>query len=72
MGGGQDKGANTGGGKEPVWPDQWGEDDDNPSEDNDTRALKWLPMYSGKELVMEILNHLSGIWPLQWNWPSEQ
>jgi len=32
----QAKGANTGKRKEPVWPDQRGEDDDNPSEDDDT------------------------------------
>jgi len=40
----QNKGANTGKGKEPVRLDQRGEDNDNPSKDNDTRALKWLPM----------------------------
>jgi len=60
-GGGQDKTANTGKGKGPVRPDQRGEDDDNLSEDNDTRALEWLPMCSRKELATELVSHLSGI-----------
>ena len=60
-GGGQDKRANTGKGKEPVRPDQRGEDDDNPSEDDDTRALEWLPMCSRNELATELVSHLSGI-----------
>jgi hypothetical protein len=61
MGGGQDKIGNTGKGKEPVRPDQCGEDDNNPSEDDDTRALGWLPMCSRKELETELVSHLSGI-----------
>ena len=60
-GGGQDKGPNTGKGKEPVWPDQRGKDDDNLSEDDDTRALEWLPMCSREELATELVSHLSGI-----------
>jgi len=60
-GGGQDEGANTGKGKEPVQPDQRGEDDYNPSEDDDTRALELLPMCSRKELVTELVSPLSGI-----------
>ena len=47
-GGGRDKGASTGEGKELVRPDQCGEDNDNPSKDDDTRALEWLPMCSPK------------------------
>jgi hypothetical protein len=45
-GSGQDEEANTSKGKETVRRDQRGEDDDNPSEDYDTRALEWLPMCS--------------------------
>jgi hypothetical protein len=60
-GGGQDQRANTGKGKGPVQPDQRGEDDDNPSEDDDTRALEWLPMCSRKELATEPVSYLSGI-----------
>jgi len=60
-GGGQDKRANTGKGKESVRPDQCGEDDDNLSEDDDTRTLEWLPMCSRKELAMELVSSLSGI-----------
>jgi len=60
-GGGQDKRANTGKGQQPVWPDQLGEDDDNPSKDDDTRALEWLPMCYRKELATELVSHLSGI-----------
>ena len=63
-GGGQDKRANTGKGKDPGWPDQRGEHDDNPSEDNNTRALKWLPMCSQNKLGMELVSHLSGIYPM--------
>jgi len=46
---------------EPVWPDQRGEDDDNPSEDDDTRALEWLPMRSGNELATDLVSPLSRI-----------
>ena len=60
-GGGQDKGANTSNGKEPVQPDQRGDDDDNPSKNADTGALEWLPMCSRKELATELVSHLSGI-----------
>jgi len=60
-GGGQDNRANAGKGKGPVRPDQRGEDDDNPSEDDDTRALEWLPMCSRKELATELVSHLSRI-----------
>jgi hypothetical protein len=64
MGGWQDQRANTGKGKGPVQPDQRGEDDDNLSEDDDTRALQWLPMCSRKELATELASHPSGIWPM--------
>jgi len=37
---GQRDGVNTGKGMEPVWPDQLGADDDNPSEGTYTRPLK--------------------------------
>jgi len=60
-GGGQDKGANTGHGTEPVQPDQRGEDDDCPSEDDDTRAIEWLPMCSRKVLATELVSPLSRI-----------
>jgi hypothetical protein len=60
-GGGQDKRANTDKRKGPVRPDQRSEDDDNPSEDDDTRALEWLPMCSRKELATELVSHVSGI-----------
>jgi len=67
-GGEQDKGANTGEGKEPVRPDKRGQDDDNQSEDDDnqsedadTTALKWLPMCSQLELATERVSPLSGI-----------
>ena len=60
-GGGQDEEANTGKGKEPVRRDQRGQDDDNPSEDDDPRALEWLPMCSRKELATELVSLLSGI-----------
>jgi hypothetical protein len=60
-GGGQDEEANTSKGKEPVRRDQRGEDDDDPSKDNDTRALEWLPMCSRKELATELVSPLSGI-----------
>jgi len=62
--GGQFKGAITGEGKEPVEPDQGGEDDDNHSEDDETRALEWLPMCSRKESAMELVSPLSGIQPM--------
>ena len=61
MGGGEDKSAYTGQGKESGRPDQRGEDDDNPSKDDDTRALKWLPMCSRKEMATEHVSYLSGI-----------
>jgi hypothetical protein len=60
-GGGQTKRANTGKGKEPVRPDQRGEDDDNPSEDDDPRALEWLRMCTRNELATELVSHLSRI-----------
>ena len=60
-GGGQEKGANTDKEKEPVQPDQCGEDDDNPSEDDDTRAPEWLPRCCRNELATELVSHLSGI-----------
>ena len=50
--------SNSRKGKEPVGPDQCGKEDNNPSEDDDTRALEWLPMCSRKDLVMELL------WPV--------
>jgi len=59
--GGQDKGANTGVGNEPVQQDYRGEDDDNlskdsddPSEYDDTRALEWLPMCSEKSWLLNL------------------
>jgi len=60
-GGGQDKGANTGEREEPVRPDQRWEEDDNLSEDNDTRALKWMPMGSRKEFATSLISPPSGI-----------
>jgi hypothetical protein len=57
-GGGQDQRANTGKGTEPVRPDQRGEDDDNPSKDDGTRALEWLPMCNRKEFATELVSHL--------------
>jgi len=60
-GGGQDKGDITGNGKEPVRPDQRGEDDSSTSKDDDNRDLEWLPMRSRKELATELVSPLSGI-----------
>jgi len=60
-GSGEDNGANTGEGNEPTQPDQRGEDNKSPSEDNDTRALEWLPMCSRKELTTELVSHQSRI-----------
>jgi len=59
--GGQDTGANTSKGNERVRPNQCGEDDDNPSEDDDTRALEWFPMWHRKEFATELVIPLSGI-----------
>jgi hypothetical protein len=58
---GQDMEATTSKGREPIRPDQHGEDDDIPSEDDNTRALKWLPIWCKQELAMELVSHLSGI-----------
>jgi hypothetical protein len=58
-GGGQDARANTGERKKSVRPDQLGNDDDNLPEDNDTRALEWLPISSQNVLAMELVSHLS-------------
>jgi len=61
MGGGQGKRANTGKGKEPVGPDQCGEDHNNPYEDDNTRALERFPMCSQTESVTELVSPLLGI-----------
>jgi len=47
--------------KEPDWPDQGSEDNDNQSEDDDTRALKWLTMCSTQELATEHVRPPFGI-----------
>jgi hypothetical protein len=51
---GQDTLANTGKQQKPVRPDYCREVDCNPLKDNDTQALKWLPMCSWNELAMEL------------------
>jgi hypothetical protein len=60
-GSGQDIGATTSKAKEPIRPDQHGKDDNIPSEDDNTRAFKWLPICSQQELAMELVSYLSGI-----------
>ena len=61
MGGGQDMGATTNKGQEPVRPDQCGGDDDHLSKDDDIRALELLPMCPWQESVTEFVIPLSGI-----------
>jgi hypothetical protein len=60
-GSGQGNGANNSRGKEPVRPDQFWVGDDNPFEDDDTKALEWLPMCSRTEFARELVSTLSGI-----------
>jgi len=57
----KDEGANTGQGKPPVRLDQRGEDYHNPSEENDTGALEWLPVCSRNEFATELVIPLSRI-----------
>jgi len=60
----QDKKAKTGNGNEPILPNQHFEDNDNPSENNDTKALELLSMCSLTELITNLVSPLSGILPM--------
>ena len=57
----QDNGGSILKRNESVQPDHYGEDDDNPCEDNNSRALEGFPMRSRKELATELVSHISGI-----------
>lgn len=65
MGGGQEKGSNAGKGIVPVGPDQCGKDDQDPSEDDNPRALQRLPMCSRTEFSMKDVSYLFGILPMK-------